>query len=43
MDLKEKEVLKYYKFRIENRLFDETDVYGFLIFIREIYRPLKIL
>lgn len=39
MDLKEKEVLKYYKFRIENRLFDETDVYGFLIFIREHLTP----
>lgn len=33
-DLKEKSMLAYYKNILEQRLFDEYDILGFLIFIR---------
>lgn len=34
MDEKEKLILQHYRNKIENRLFDEYDILGFLIFIR---------
>ncbi len=34
MDNKAKQIMKHYKMLFENRLFDEYDVLGFLIFIR---------
>lgn len=34
MDIKEKKMLQHYKNIIENRCFDEYDIFGFLIFIR---------
>lgn len=34
MDVKEIQIMKHYKEMLENRLFDEYDVLGFLIFIR---------
>ena len=33
-DIKETKMLQHYKFIIENRMFDEYDILGFLIFIR---------
>lgn len=35
MDIKEAEMLAHYKYIIENRLFDEYDIYSFLILIRD--------
>lgn len=34
MNIKERKMLEHYRYLIENRLFDEYDIYGFLIFIR---------
>ena len=35
LDTKERVILKHYKEIIENHLFDEYDILGFLIYIRE--------
>ncbi len=40
MNIKEIKMLEHYRYLIENRLFDEYDIYGFLILIRN-YLPKK--